>query len=313
MGERRRGVQNKSRECCHGHMLSSCGARTLGVALTGFFAVEYTTPIEKRRLKRINVYVDESGDRNFGKTRQSDYFTATAVMIEAENDQDLTYVIGGLKALFQVPQNEKLHWKKHLRQRDEWRRTYAFSRLRNLPGAKVATVTMHKPSLNSHYLTTTHELSYNYVIKLLLERVVQAAKNWQGGERVAHVRLGVVGGVDHEVTKKYLHSCALHPRPHELETPWENMMWPPVWRQNGDYAGLQIADLYSGAFHCGQTAANTSHLETIKHQITVSEWGQIHGHGVKLYPQNAVGAVRLEPWFKCLTKSEASREGSERR
>lgn len=58
---------------------------------------------EARRRKRLNVYIDESGDRNSKDNRQSDYFTMTAVLIEVEHDHQLrmqiegAQVIGGVK------------------------------------------------------------------------------------------------------------------------------------------------------------------------------------------------------------------------
>lgn len=79
----------------------------VGPALSG----TYQTPAEKRRLDMLRVYVDESGDRNFGPNRQSNWFTMTAVVIPFEQDNEMRFVVAGAKAAFGLKSDAMLHWK----------------------------------------------------------------------------------------------------------------------------------------------------------------------------------------------------------
>lgn len=63
-----------------------------------------------------------------------------------------------------------------------------------------------------------------------------------GGPRLALVRLGVVGGVDHEVTSDYMHHVASRARPtDQVVIPWDHLSWPLRWSQTGQFDGLQMA------------------------------------------------------------------------
>lgn len=144
-----------------------------GPVLSGRF----DTPPETRALPRLRVYVDESGDRNFGATRGSDWFTMTAVMVPEEGDWDFRFVIGGLKYEFGLAPTAMLHWKDHSRTRHKGRREYAATRLAAIPQVQLVHVLLHKPSIDANaHMRSSWAGAYNYATKLLLERVAQAAK-----------------------------------------------------------------------------------------------------------------------------------------
>lgn len=152
------------------------------------------TPAALRR-PRVVAYVDESGDRNSGENRQSDYFTMTAVMVESEHEHQLRLVIEGAKAIWNI--RGQLHWVKHLRGRRADRRETLCEILSVVPGVQVIHVILNKAMLLPEtYLANNQEGSYNYASRLLLERIAHAADKWPGGARIAQVYFGLVGGVD---------------------------------------------------------------------------------------------------------------------
>lgn len=99
------------------------------------------TDRSKTGLPRVLAFVDESGDRNCGPRRQSNHFTMTAVLIAAEDVDQLKITVGGLKALWGIA--GELHWVQHARVSKTGRRDQIARVLGALP-AKVIHVVMDR-------------------------------------------------------------------------------------------------------------------------------------------------------------------------
>lgn len=256
-----------------------------------------------RRLKKIHVFVDESGDRNFAANRQSDHFTMTAVCIPEESLLDMRFTVEGLRGV--IKRNGVLHWKDHFRNRPKelWKRELAAEKISAMTYLKVVHVILDKPSLyaNAH-MRKDQTMAYNYVAMLLMERVSQVAKAWEGGERVALTRFGVVGGVDHGLTKSYLEDKALGPDPYGI--PWENILWPVSWKQQADYEGLQLADIYSGMFDAAVRLNLGDYLCRCGYQVHRSDRGQVTGYGLKLHPKESKVQLYQAAWWRTFMDSK---------
>lgn len=241
------------------------------------------------RRRRVNVYVDESGDRNSGSNRGSDFFTITAVMVEMEHDHQLRIVVEGAKAVWRLKEGRQLHWVEHLRARHEDRRRTLAELLAAVPSVCVVHVVLDKTALTPNsYLAREQAGAYNYALRYLLERVAYAADQWVGGARIADVSLGLVGGVDDRETMRYLNHVATHERG---TVPWDALRWPMKFRATSERAGLQAADVYSGMLWAALVHGDRRWFDLVHHQIYRSEAGQIRGFGIKVIPRSVEDAL----------------------
>ena len=209
-----------------------------------------------------------------------------AVMVPAEAVDDLKVVVGGLRNVINT--TKPLHWVDHFTPKPQHaaRRSLASRLVAAIPGAKVVYVVAHKSTLiASQSLRADRDLFYNYVTKLLLERVAFAAERWDGGSRLAIVRLGDVKNMDHVESLRYLNVVRESGR---TRAPFKFIMWPPRWYGPDRFDGLQLADLYAGMLLCalrGDPAdpGCAAYLLEHRHQIRRSPSGDIFGWGIKLF------------------------------
>ena len=238
--------------------------------------------LSKIRLPRIIVGVDESGDRNSKENRQSDFFTMTAFMVEEEFEDQARVILGGVKNLWRI--QGQVHWVKHLQNKYRGRREILVGMLARLPGVQVIHVIVDKPALGGGArMTHDQHVQYNYITKLLHERIAQAARAWPGGERIAQVYYGLVGGIEPEETNRYLNHCAYHRD--SFDIPWGNLFWPSRWSATSSRDILQIADLYSGIIGTAVRDGDASWLEQTRLQIYRKANGWTLGYGLKIYPK----------------------------
>jgi hypothetical protein len=221
----------------------------------------YTTHPVKGSLRKVMVFVDESGDRNVSPNRSSDFFTMTAVLVSAEHQQDLRLVIAGMRSV--VKTTNGLHWRDHLKAAHDDRRQLLVRYLAAVPTVQVIHVIMDKKLFTpgSHLAAGGDDL-YNYTLRFLIERIAIAALHWPGGERVADVRFGLVKGIDHKRTQSYLHHIAVR-EPGE----WDNLLWPQHWHATGLWDGLQAADMYSGMLNAAIAQDDPRWMMATRHQL----------------------------------------------
>ncbi|MFE0133326.1 DUF3800 domain-containing protein [Streptomyces sp. NPDC059037] len=235
---------------------------------------------------RLNVYVDETGDRGLSP-QSSPFFAMTALIVPEEDDWTVRVAAGGLRAL--IHQNnphltKPLHWVDHFKAKHPERRSRAAQTLAQMPSAKVVHVIVPKVSARQYDGMRDGVRFYNYTTRLLLERVAYAAKGWPEGPRTAVVRLGTVKGLDHVDTEQYL-TFVRQGRVETYGVPWAYIKWPPTWLGT-DWDGIQLADLHagllnaalSGPFADDQCAEN---LLLCKHQL-YRKRERLLGYGVKV-------------------------------
>ncbi|WP_329140990.1 DUF3800 domain-containing protein [Streptomyces sp. NBC_00670] len=256
---------------------------------------------EAGSLPKLNVYVDETGDRGFS-TSSSPFFAMCALMVPAEDHWSVKVAAGGLRALIHSSRPESttpLHWVDHFKRKRPERRVAAARTLASMPSAKVIHVIVPKDEVRAWDGMQDGVRFYNYTTRYLLERVAHAAARWEGGPRLAVVRLGAVRGMDHAETANYLDWV----RQGHVQTwgvPWEHIKWPPTWTGT-DWDGVQLADIHAGLLNCALTGpANdedcAENLLLCKHQLYRSPSGMLLGYGVKV--MGGTSFVTTRCWWK---------------
>lgn len=129
-------------------------------------------------LHEVEIYCDESGCRGFGP-KATPWFGMCAVMIPHESVYQMRATVKGMQAV--IGTSKPLHWTEHFspKKRQERRETIA-QMLANIPGITLIYVIADKGTLRaSNALKTDGALFYHYVMKLLLERVVNQLMSGQ--------------------------------------------------------------------------------------------------------------------------------------
>ncbi|WP_439947207.1 DUF3800 domain-containing protein [Streptomyces sp. BBFR109] len=245
------------------------------------------SPAQLGALPKLNVYVDETGDRGLSPS-SSPFFAMTALMVPAEDDWSVKIAAGGLRSLVHTSKPEAttpLHWVDHFRRKHPERRVAAAHTLASMPSAKVVHVIVPKDSVRLFPGMADGVRFYNYTTRYLLERVAYAAQQWGGGPRHAVVRLGAVRGMDHTDTKNYL-DWVRQGRVENWNVPWEHIKWPPTWTGT-DWDGVQLADIHAGLLNVALSGAPddeacAENLLLCKHQLYRSRTGSLLGYGVKV-------------------------------
>ncbi|GAA1779131.1 MULTISPECIES: DUF3800 domain-containing protein [Actinomycetes] len=251
----------------------------------------------------MNVYVDETGDRGYGK-QSSAFFAMTALIVPEEEDWNVRATAGGLRALIHQsrPQDvsRPLHWVDHFKKKHPERRRNAARMLAVMPSAKVVHVIVPKDGTRQFAGMTNGVRFYNYTTRLLLERVAYAAKGWEGGPRSAVVRLGAVKGMDHSDTLNYL-TYVKQGFVATYGVPWSHIKWPPKWHGT-EWDGIQLADIHAGLLNAALSGSPNDddcaeNLLLCKHQLyRKTSGGSLLGYGVKVVGDPAY--VTCRSWWK---------------
>ncbi|WP_158562743.1 DUF3800 domain-containing protein [Marinitenerispora sediminis] len=256
----------------------------------------------KDSLPRLYVYIDETGDRGFAD-RSSAFFAMTALLVPEESDWLMRYATGGLRALIQT--DKPLHWVEHFRRKHPERRIRAAEVLARLPDVSVLHVVADKATIHQDAgIRTNKDRFYNYLTKLVMERVALSAATWPGGPRSAIVRLGAVKQMDHKETLRYLE--LVRDRGSRFVVPWDHIKWPPKWLGT-DWDGIQIADLYAGMLHTALSGDVTDPscaalFVRCGHQIRRGPRGQLLGYGIEIVGDESFVTKRC--WWRDLAGAD---------
>lgn len=253
--------------------------------------------------RRVSVYIDETGDRGFA-IKSSPFFAMTALVVPTEDDWSVTATAAGLRAIIHTNRPDAttpLHWVDHFKRKHPERRARAAQMLAAMPSAKVIHVIAPKDSIRTYKGLANGVRFYNFTTRLLLERVALAADKWDGGPRLAVVRLGAVKGMDHSGTLSYLNfvrqgGCDT------FNVPWHRLKWPPAWKAT-DWDGIQLADIHAGLLNAalsGDPSDDTcaENLLLCKHQLHRSRGGVLLGYGVKVIGADSTFVTGRRWWDK---------------
>lgn len=245
--------------------------------------------------KLLRVYVDETGDRGTSP-KSSSFFAFAAVLVPDEDEAGLRLAMDDLRTSLKTPPGTALHWNRHVKTFS--RRQHVTCTISAVPEVRIVYVFVDKASLHAGSgMLDDHVLFYNYAAGLLLERVVYAARDWQGGPRDALVRFGHVRGFKHATTHEYFARKTRHSRTKHL--PWGHLR-SVYFCDQASWDGLQAADQYAGmlhaAFHADEFGRYEDvHLLAVRHQLRRNPWGSAWGYGFKLMGDQR--AATSMPWW----------------
>lgn len=243
-------------------------------------------PAALGQLPKLNVYVDETGDRGFS-AKSSEFFAMTALLVPGEDDREVRFTAAGLRAL--VNTTKPLHWVDHFKAKHGDRRRFAAKKLAQMVSSRVVHVITPKAAVAVDAGVRDGVRFYNFTTRLLLERVAHAAQHWPGGPRLAIVRLGYVKGMDHAATESYLDRVR-HIQGGFSGVPWQHIRWAPHWCDT-TWDGIQLADIHAGLLNVALSGKPSDddcaqNLLLCRRQLYRNK-SQVLGWGVKVYRDQA--------------------------
>ena len=242
----------------------------------------------------VRAYIDETGDRGHS-VRSSPFFAFAAVMVADEDEPGLRSAVAQLRRDLTVPDGKALHWKDHVKTYS--RRQHVARRLARVPGVMVAYVLVEKATLPSTSgMYHDHVLFYNFAAVMTIERVLLAARDWEGGARDAVVRFGHVRGFDHKTTTAYFRLKAQT----DPWIPWERLHGAVHFDNQAQWDGLQAADQYAGMLNVALRADQfggheEAHLMRVRPQIRTDSSGRAWGRGFKVLGDATT--ITSLPWW----------------
>lgn len=206
--------------------------------------------------KKYHAYVDEAGDEGFGKLRQpvttgqSRWLCVGAIITTQSNDMLIPSWRDEISSLFPQKKNKK---DIHFRNLHHGQKLAACQRIAEKPAGLCVIASNKETILDSEERETFKQKQhlYNYLIRLLLERLTSAvAKKATGQEASLYVTFSRRSGTDYQVMKEYFEFMR---DGNELLTPTRSIDWsvfdPKDIRveNHAVRAGLQLADVVTSA------------------------------------------------------------------
>jgi Protein of unknown function (DUF3800) len=245
-------------------------------------------------VRLLRAYIDETGDRGLS-AKSSPFFAFAAVTVANEDEAGLREVMSRLRSDLRVPAGKALHWKDHVKTFS--RRQHVARSLSEVPGVMVVYVVVEKAAIPTDAgMYSDHVLFYNFAACMVMERILLAARDWQGGMRDAVVRFGHVQGFNHKTTSAYFERKAIT----DPWVPWERLHGRVHFDNQAQWDGLQAADQYAGMLNVALRTDQfggyeESHLLRIGHQIRRDTSGRSWGWGFKVLGDTAT--FTSLPWW----------------
>lgn len=224
--------------------------------------------------------MDETGDRGT-KPTSSPYFAFAAVICRDSNRQVVTEALDKLIDDLDKPALTTLHWAQNTKYHQQ--RKVATQRLGALP-VRLIYVGVPKSSI-SGYLQSSTEAYYNYLARIMIERIALFARARSREEETfnAKITFGRVKGFAPSVLRNYIRKV----RARSDSAFWEVYLTRQVdVRGQAEERLLQWADIAAGAFDSAVRADaygnhEASYLNNLASRIHRSSSGQVFGWGIK--------------------------------
>jgi hypothetical protein len=242
----------------------------------------------------VRAYVDETGDRGHSGM-SSPFFAFAAVLVADEDEPALRTAMAKLRRDLTVPVGKALHWKDHVKTYP--RRQHVACTMAAVPSLMVVYVIVEKAAIPAGSgMYSDHVLFYNFAACMTMERILFAARDWDGGSRDVIVRFGHVKGFDHSRTTGYFDRKAKS----DQWVPWERLLGSVHFDDQAKWDGLQAADQYAGMLNAALRpdqfgGYEESHLLRIRHQIRRDDAGRSWGWGFKVLGNTAT--LTSLPWW----------------
>lgn len=233
----------------------------------------------KVSIKRLYCYVDEFGDIGTSH-KSSPVFVLGAVLVPEEHVDQIRETIQKLRSKL-AQSSDQLHWSENARSWD--RRQAIVKEISTLP-IKIVFVNAVKTDLRaqSHaYEDPSPALMWS--MQLLTERILLAARDWEGGSRELHLILSRIKGVhDERIHRQFEKMKSLR-----NWVPWYLLHKKIQILNNSRLEGLQLADQVCGAFKAALLPGELSerheieHFKELIHLIRRGPDGGILTYGIK--------------------------------
>jgi hypothetical protein len=152
----------------------------------------------------LRAFIDETGDRGM-KPSSSSYFAFSAVICRDANVQRLEGDLDALLADMKRSPGSVLHWSYNMKEHTDRKRAAQLAA--SLP-IRLIYVVVPKASIRKHsQIATSTEMYYNYVARLLLERIGLFTSRYQpegARQPVCKVTFGRVKGFHPAVLQEYV-------------------------------------------------------------------------------------------------------------
>ena len=242
--------------------------------------------------RTIWAYGDETGDRGLSPTA-SPIFGMALVVGDAAAMTELRDTVRRLRVDFKVPAGQVMSWKSHLKNAD--RRNHAVRTLAALEKHQVIYAVTKKSELAGGSFQSDDKRFYDFVAGSAHKSILWASRNLRADE--VRIRFGRVRGVDHEHTRKYIHSVNI-PDP-KVPTYLEKEL---SWVGADTHFESEAADLYAGFLKAAfwpDEFGNTEeiYIRRIWHQIRKGPTGCAVPLGLFTMPH--YGVIFNESWFSC--------------
>lgn len=243
--------------------------------------------------RRIDVYIDETGDRGNGP-RSSPIFGMAAVIVPATAQTGLRRAIEQLRGDFKVPAGRDMSWKNDVKTHD--RRKRAAHTLAAVPGIELCYVYARKADLQAGTYRDDPTRMYNYLAYRAFKAALWAGVRGHRSDQV-HIRFGHVRRHDHRTTEQYIRAQASA----DQKVPMSALA-SLRWVSATTFPESQAADLYGGFLKAAVWPAGE--FNTVEPAYLTTIWSQLRRVGgcsiplgIHAMPSHAV--LTDEPWFPC--------------
>ncbi len=241
------------------------------------------------------VYVDEAGDRGWGG-RSSPVFVLSAVVVKRSDDQALRDTLDEINGAMGHKPGHVLHWAENVREHSD--RKMVASRLATLPATFINIVLCKDSLIGSGTRLSSAEAQYNYLVRLLLERVswFMSANYGTPTLRFAHVRR-----FKYENLHDYLD--LLPDRPNCNIKWWTlNNGQRPIIEQPQQRRGLQVADMLAGTVyaavrHDRHGEQEPEYLRRLSTRLWTGPTNKLSTYGLKVVSANGHDCADHFEWL----------------
>jgi len=236
-----------------------------------------------------HAYVDESGDRGWKRRPpdtpigvrlgSSEHFATTAVVVPDGAQTPILDRWSEMAVEIGREPGDTLHW---VNVRSHSQRTHVAGALASLEQLHICSVVYSKWDVPASAGVGQPDYLYNWVLRLLVERLSWFAKE-RDGRLVMH--FAEVKGLPPAVIADYL--CRLQGK--ETQIKWPSLVMPARVNTPRNQRMLQVADAASGAVFAAfewDEFGNVErrYLETIRPRIWAYRGGDLHSYGLKVNP-----------------------------
>ena len=251
--------------------------------------------------RRLNAYIDESGDEGFRKLGErgkgaadasSEWLVLAGVLMFEEQDRERTQLVNRLRDELKRKPPKPLHWRDLRNDQGRKRRAVALMAAEPLHFSLVA---LWKPGIvgRSTVLAENKGYLYNYAARFLIERLSFFAER---ARRELNLMFESRATTSYADLERYVSEIQKDP---QCRIPPNTIHGvSPV---NANRKGAQIADFYASA--CAEAFERTpdgyieeEHLLRLKHQLYRPSGSSILGNGLKIFPDDPDHSERL-PWL----------------